>query len=187
MNSTTSSTARILPLTLCWLLATQPFFPQARQPYQFTWVEGGPGTVNQSRSKRPVDMVLQVSDLEGNPVRGADVTFFFPTTGATLTPPGGGTTVTARTDDNGRVRVVGLIPFGSGGVTIRVSATLNGVTGSTTIQHSNVMPPVMTPAKWAIGGAGAAAVVTTLVYVFVVRESPPTRVTLGPGSVAPQR
>ena len=172
---------------LSWLLVfPNVCFTQPRQPYQFTWIEGGPGTVNQARAKRPVDLALQVTDLDGNPVRGADVTFFFPTTGATLQPPGGGTTVTARTDDNGRVRIAGLIPFGAGAVQIRVTATLNGVTGNTTIQHTNVQPPIMTPAKWAVAGAGAAAVASTLIYVFVARDTSPTRISLGSGSVTAQ-
>jgi hypothetical protein len=163
-------------------------FSQPRQPFQFTWLEGGPGTVNQSRAKRPVDLALRVTeDATGNPARGADVTFFFPTVGATLQTPGGGTTVTTKTDDDGRVRVAGLIPFGSGPVSIRVTAALGGLTATTIIQHSNVMPPVMTPAKWAIAGAGATALVTSLLYVYVWREPAPSRITLGPGSVAPPR
>jgi hypothetical protein len=176
---------QLLSLVLCLLLLHSSTFGQ-KPPFRYQYLAGGPGTTNDVRGKRPIDIALQILDANGDPVRNAEVTFVFPNIGATLTPLGGGTVVTAKTDDNGRVRIAGLIPIGSGAVAIAIRVRVNGITDSTTIQHTNVVRPVMTPAKWAAVIAGAAAAAGLGVYLGT-REESPTTITLGSGSVRPNR
>jgi hypothetical protein len=150
------------------------------------YLEGGDGTQNSVRGKRPVDIALQILDQDGSPVRGADVTFIFPSVGATLQPIGGGTIATARTDDDGRVRIAGLIPFGNGPVAITIRIRAGSYTQNVTLTHTNVPGPFMTPAKWnalLVGGAVAGA---TLGVAFATRKDNSARITLGPGSVGPR-
>ena len=184
-----------LVATVCWLLILQPIIrsqtPQVQYaaPFQLAFESGGDGTVNQLRGGRPVDVVFQVLDAKGTPVAGADVTISTPLVGATLQFPGGQRTTTVRTDNDGRVRLVGLIPIGSGPVNIRIQVSHAGAQMiDRTIKHSNVRPPLMTPAKWTAVAAGVAAVAGGLSIYYTQRDTGgPTRITQGPGSVTPAR
>jgi hypothetical protein len=148
-------------------------------------VEEGANLTNELRSRRPVDLVVRVTNESGQPVPNALVTLLLPSTGAGLRAPNGASTVTAQTDDDGRVRFFGLIPWGSGTVTIRVVASFQGVVGRTQITHTNVMGSFMTPTKWGILGAVAAgATALGLGLYYSQREDDPvTRISLGSGAV----
>jgi hypothetical protein len=180
--------ARCCAALLCALLASPA--ASASQlptpPFRVNYLEGGPSTTNYVRSKRPVDIALQILDQDNNPVRNAEVTFIFPSVGASLTPTGGGTIVTARTDDDGRVRIAGLIPFGTGAVNIIIRIRAGAMVQTVNLTHNNIMGPFMTPAKWSAvlaGGAVAGAVTSILV---VTRKDNSARITLGPASVGPR-
>jgi hypothetical protein len=159
-----------------------------RKPTQLNvQVEAGNNLTNELRSRKPVELVIRVTDEADRPVPGAIVTAFLSTTGAGLQAPGGTSTVTAQTDDNGRVRFAGLLPFGSGQFSIRVVATYGGLTGRAMIGQTNVAAHFMPPTKWAIlGGVAATAAGLGLGLYFGQRDTTnPTTVTVGTGTVRP--
>jgi hypothetical protein len=158
--------------------------PQA--PFRLSYLAGGPNTTNPVRGKRRVDIAFEVLDPSGEPVRGADVTMVLPSVGATLVPPGGGTVVTAKTDDNGRVRVAGFIPIGTGVVNITIRVHAAGTVQTFTLQHTNVLGPFMTPARWKALLASSVTVAGGITIIVVTRKDDSARISLGPATVTPR-
>jgi hypothetical protein len=128
------------------LLLTAGLMAQAQQ-LNLVIVEGE-GAINNIRQRTAREPIVEVQDDNHRPVAGVVVVFTLPNQGAGGEFSGGAHSLTVITDDQGRAVARGFRPNGvRGQYQIRVNASYNGRTGSTTINQSNVPG----------AGAGAAA------------------------------
>ena len=95
--------------------------------------------------------------LGGSPVKGASVTFTAPSSGASGTFAGGGTTVTVATDSSGVANAPIFTANGTVGGPYTVTASDSSVSGTTNFSLTNTSPPVETIAATA-GAAQSTAV-----------------------------
>ena len=152
-----SCVAASLPFVL---LAAQLRAQEAIQSLRIEIVEGD-GAINNVRQRFAREPIVQVEDENRKPVAGAVVTFVLPNQGASGVFPNGARTLTTITDNNGRAVARGLRPTNNGKFEIRVNASKDGKTASTTIGVSNVLAAAaITGAKLALllaiaGGAAA--------------------------------
>lgn len=110
----------------------------------------GEGAINNIRQRTAREPVVQVEDENHKPVAGAAVVFTLPSNGAGGTFASGARTLTVMTDEQGRAAARGFQPNTvKGQFQIRVTASKEGRTASTTISQTNVVA--------AAGAAGAAA------------------------------
>lgn len=109
------------------------------QSLSITILEGDAAIVN-VRQRVSREAIVQVDDENHKPVAGAIVTFFTPNDGPSAVFMNGSHTITATTDVQGRVVMRGITSNKSAGkFEIKVTASKNGRTASTTISQTNMM------------------------------------------------
>ncbi|MGE5644711.1 MAG: hypothetical protein ACM336_02850 [Acidobacteriota bacterium] len=129
----------------------------------------GEGAINNIRERTARAPVVRVLDDREQPVTGATVNFYLPDYGASGTFPGGHTSLTATTDEEGRAVARGLRPNNvAGRFQIRVSAASQGREASASITQVNVAPAARHSSKTkyiiaalAAGGAAGAILAAT--------------------------
>lgn len=149
----------------------------------------GEGTLNNVKQRVNREPIVQVQDENHKPVAGAAVIFFLPNSGASGTFANGSQTLTVTTDSSGRAVATGIHPNHTlGKMQIRVTASANGLSASTTITQTNfsgasVGRGLSTPAKLAILGAVVVGIGVG-VYFGVKGGSagPTTGITITPGT-----
>ena len=100
----------------------------------------GDGAINNVRQRVAREPIVQVEDENRRPVAGAAVTFLLPNQGAGATFANGARSLTITTDAQGRAAARGLRPNNvNGRYEIRVNASHQGQTSSTTINQSNAL------------------------------------------------
>lgn len=101
--------------------------------------EGGINNINRNVAAEPV---IEVVDSSGKPVAKAAVTLRSPASGPSVTFFGASRVATVTTDDQGRVRVTGMLPNTvEGTFQIDVEAEYNNATATATITQSNAVAP----------------------------------------------
>jgi hypothetical protein len=123
----------------------------------------GEGAINNVRQRTAREPIVQVQDENHKPIAGAIVTFTLPSRGASGVFANGSQTLTVSTDQQGQAVARGLRPNTvKGQMQIRVSASNNGQTASTTITQTNAV------AAAAAGAASGGAVSGKLIAVLAV-------------------
>ena len=154
---------QVLSVTLSVLLLVQPLGAQQTggpQKLNILIVEGE-GAVNNVRQRVAREPIIQVEDENRKPVAGAAVTFMLPNQGAGATFPNGARSLTVVTDNQGRAVARGLRPNNvNGDFQIRVNASFQGQTATTTIGMTNALA-----AAGAAAGGGISAKLLTLIIV----------------------
>ncbi len=119
--------------------------------------EGGINNINKNVAAEPV---LEVVDSSGKPVAKATVTLRAPATGPSVTFFGASRVATMTTDEQGRVRVSGMLPNTMEGTfQIEVEAEYDNSTATSMITQSNaVAPGEMKPKRHGIGWRAIAAI-----------------------------
>ncbi|HEU0138809.1 MAG TPA: carboxypeptidase-like regulatory domain-containing protein [Bryobacteraceae bacterium] len=146
-----SPPGRLLAMLLISIFSSG--IPSAAQPAQAAGklnivVIEGDGAINNIRQRVGREPIVQVEDENRKPVGGAIVTFLLPNQGASATFADGGRTLSVVSDEQGRAIARGLQPNSiEGKYEIRVTASKDGNTASTTISQANALA----------AGAGAAA------------------------------
>jgi hypothetical protein len=149
---------RILAL---WIIAAVSY-AQAPAPALNLTVLEGEGAINNIRQRTAREPIVQVEDENHRPVAGVAVVFTLPTTGAGGTFSNGTNTLTTLTDNQGRAVARGLRPNNvQGQYQIRVNASKNGQTASTTITQTNAL-------IGAAAGAAAAGISAKLIAIIAV-------------------
>lgn len=98
----------------------------------------GEGAFNSIRTGYVHPPAVRITDESDNSAVGAEVTFTFPAVGAGAVLPGGGMTLTARTDETGLARCPAYKPNSEEGrFRIKVTASYQGKTGTVVINQSN--------------------------------------------------
>ena len=142
-------------LTLSMLLTLTPraaWAQAAGRPKIHILIIEGEGAINNMRQRVAREPIVEVRDENDKPVAGVAVLFALPSTGPSGAFANGLTTFSTTTDNLGRAIGTGLKPNGlEGPVQMKVTATHQGQTVSTTINMTNAMGAV------AGAGAGAAA------------------------------
>jgi hypothetical protein len=129
----------------------------------------GDGAINSIRLHRAHDAVIKVTDVRGEPLLGATVTFMLPVSGPSAAFPDGGQSATVQTDESGRASARGLRPNAiAGQFQIRAKASLLGSTAEATVVQTNAEPTIHTGHTKlivilvAVGGAAAGGVALAL-------------------------
>jgi hypothetical protein len=100
----------------------------------------GEGAINNVRQRVAREPIVQVEDENRKPVAGAAVTFLLPNQGAGASFANGAQSLTITTDAQGRAVARGLRPNNvNGDYQIRVNASHEGRTASTTINQTNAI------------------------------------------------
>jgi hypothetical protein len=145
----------ILLTTPVQLLHSQTVAPGTR--LNLVVVEGE-GAINNIRQRTARQTIVQVEDENRRPVAGAAVVFMLPETGPGGTFANGGKILTAITNQQGRAVAVGLKPNSiAGQFQIRVTASHQGMSGSTTVSQTN--------SAAAAGAAGSGKLIAILAAV----------------------
>ena len=129
-------------MTICSLvLAAWPFAASAQEGKLLTVVVlEGEGAFNNIKRKLARDPIVEVRDENNKTVTGAEVVFTLPEGGPTATFAGGVRKFTATSDAQGRAQTTGLKPnTREGRFNIKVSAAMDGKTGSAIISQSNTL------------------------------------------------
>jgi hypothetical protein len=161
----------------------------------------GDGAINNIRQRTARAPIVQVEDENRRPVAGAAVVFMLPERGATGVFPNGSRTATVFTDNQGRAVARGMrLNNVQGSMDIRVTASHQGQTATTTITQANSL--IAAGAAGAgmglgaklliVAGAATAAAVTGAVIATnsgngAPASGPPTTVTPGSGTVGAPR
>lgn len=164
----------------------------------------GEGAINNMRQRVAREPIVEVRDENDKPVAGAAVLFALPNTGPSGAFANGLTTFTTTTDTAGRAIGTGLKPNGlEGPVQMKVTATYQGQSVSTTINMTNAMGAVAGAGAGAAAGGSSAKLIGILaaigaaagVGVAVALRSggtpapspsaprPPTSISIGTGTV----
>jgi hypothetical protein len=142
-----------MPRILRWfaaLAALSGLFAQQAPELQIL-VIGGEGSINNVKQRTAREPVVEVRDRNNRPIAGAAVLFEAPRSGASGTFIGNSPTLRVTTDAQGRAAGQGFQPNSTtGNFSLKVSATYQGATASTTINMSNVLGAA------AAAGAGGA-------------------------------
>ncbi len=159
---------QILSVLLSVLLAAPPAAQGLETPIQIR-VLAGDGGINNINRNIAAEPVIEVVDAAGQPVPKATVTLRAPAEGPSVSFFGASRVTTATTDDQGRVRITGMVPNTEMGTfQIEVEAEYGGSTASSAITQSNaVAPGEPKPKKRGVGwrmltALGAAATVGIL-------------------------
>jgi hypothetical protein len=154
----------LLPVLLilnCLPGTAAPF--QGDSPKLSIVIVEGEGAINNVRQRVNREPIVQVEDENRKPIAGAAVVFFLPSQGPGGVFLDGGRSFTTITDAQGRAVMRGFRPNNfEGKFEIRVTASHNGQTASTTIHQSSMAAGgggggMSTGAKWAIVIAVVAA------------------------------
>jgi hypothetical protein len=122
----------------------------------------GDGAINNIRQRTAREPIVQVEDENHKPVAGAAVVFLLPDQGASGTFASGSHTLTVMTDAQGRAAAHGFHPNGvQGRLQMRVSASFQGKTATTTITQTNAV-------AGAAGAAAGAAISTKLIVILAI-------------------
>lgn len=98
----------------------------------------GQNAINSTSAHVAIQPVVEVRDQDDRPVEGASVVFRLPISGPGGTFPNNSPTETVRTDYRGQAGATGFVPNNVlGRFDIRVTATLQNLTGSITISETN--------------------------------------------------
>ncbi len=156
--------------------------------------EGGINNINKNVASEPI---IEVVDATGKPVAKAAVTLRSPASGPSVTFFGASRVATMTTDDQGRVRVSGMLPNTiEGTFQIDVEAEYNNTSAVATITQSNaVAPGDVRPKRQGIGwrviaAISAAATVGIVSAALRSGEDPaatPTAISIGSVSVSGPR
>jgi hypothetical protein len=137
-----------------------PLAAQDTAPKLFLAIVEGDGAINNIRQRTAREPIVQVEDENHRPVAGAIVVFTLPARGAGGTFPNGATTLTTTTDAKGQAVARGLRPNNvQGNYEIRVNASSNGRTASTSISQTNAV---------VAGVAGAAAGLSATKLIAII-------------------
>lgn len=99
----------------------------------------GEGTMNNIKQRVNREPIVEVQDENHKPIAGAAVVFFLPTSGPSGTFANGSQTLTVTTDSIGRAAATGIHPNKTlGKLTIRVTASYNGLSAGATITQQNI-------------------------------------------------
>ncbi len=160
-------------------------------------VLSGEGGINNINRNVAVEPELEVVDMTGKPVAKAAVTLRAPASGPSVTFFGASRVTTVTTDDQGRVRVSGMLPNTTEGTfQIEVEAEFNNATAGTVITQSNaVAPGEPRPKRRGIGWRAIAAIsaaATVGIVAAALRSgnegtSTPTAISIGSVSVGAPR
>jgi len=149
-------------LLALWIVAVTAY-AQAPAPALNLTVLEGEGAINNIRQRTAREPIVQVEDENHRPVAGVAVVFTLPTTGAGGTFANGANTLTVLTDNQGRAVARGMRPNNvQGQYQIRVNASKNGQTASTTITQSNAL------LAGAAAGAAAAGISAKVIAIIAV-------------------
>jgi hypothetical protein len=179
---------RYLSLLLAlWIPATAQVAPMLNLV-----VLEGEGATNNIRQRTAREPIVQVQDENHKPVAGAMVVFTLPSNGAGGVFANGAKTLTMVTDDQGRAVARGFRPNGlKGQFQIRVSASHQGQTASTSINQSNAVVAGSGGATAGAGVSGKLIVVLAVVagaaaggawYATHSGSGTPTAATITPGT-----
>lgn len=195
---------RCLAPALCAVLTfgSAPRLGTAQQPVtrlNIVVVEGE-GAINNVRQRTARETIVQVEDQNRRPVAGAAVVFMLPEQGASGVFPNGARSVTMVTDQKGQAVMKGMRPNNvAGQMQMRVTASYQGQTATTTITQTNVLGAAAAGAGGisgkllAILGIAGAAVAGGVVAATRGNGStspatrPPTTITPGASTVGPPR
>jgi hypothetical protein len=141
-----TGSSQCLPTGLALLLVIGLYSPLRSQetekqapPKLNIVVVGGSDAINNIRQRTARETIVQVEDENHRPVAGAAVVFTLPTAGPGGTFANGSNILTAITNQQGRAIAAGFKPNSVvGNFQIRITASHQGMTGSTTVSQSNV-------------------------------------------------
>ncbi len=196
---------RMITVVLAALIGLPPLPLGAQEaPKLNLVVVEGEGAINNIRQRSAREPIVQVEDENHKPIAGAAVVFTLPGQGAGGTFANGARMLSVVTDNQGRAVARGLRPNNiQGQYQIRVNASFNGQTATTTITQTNALA-----AAGAAGAAGAAAGISAKLIAIVAvagaavaggvvaatrtgggggTTAPSTTVTPGTGTVGPPR
>jgi hypothetical protein len=151
---------RYLSLLLAlWIPATAQVAPMLNLV-----VVEGEGATNNIRQRTAREPIVQVQDENHKPVAGAIVVFTLPSNGAGGVFANGAKTLTMLSDNQGQAVARGLRPNGlKGQFQIRVSASHQGQTASTSINQTNAVIAASGAASAGAGLSGKLIVVLAVV------------------------
>lgn len=133
--------SQFLAVSLSLLLASPLLGQQVGGAIQIR-VLAGDGGINNINNNVAAEPVIEVVDSAGQPVPKATVTLRAPASGPSVTFFGASRVATMTTDDQGRVRVSGMVPNTvEGSFQIEVQAEFNAMTAVTAITQSNAVAP----------------------------------------------
>lgn len=185
-----------LAVALCALLVIPPPAHALDAAIQIRVLagEGGINNINQNVASEPV---IEVVDAEGKPVAKAAVTLRSPASGPSVTFFGASRVATMTTDEQGRVRVSGMLPNTiEGTFQIDVEAEYNSSTATATITQSNAVAPGDVRQKrqgigWrviaAISAGAAVGIVAAALRSGADPQVTPTAISIGSVSVTGPR
>lgn len=164
-------TASVVLLSLIAQTALQGYQAPPQGPKISIAIVEGEGAVNNMRQRVAREPMVQVTDENRKPVAGAAVVFLLPNQGAGATFANGARSLTVLTDQNGNAVARGMQANRvSGQYQVRVTASHQGQTASTSINMSNVAVAGAAASgaalKWllilgAAGGAAAGVAIAT--------------------------
>lgn len=155
--------------SLVAVLMALPLSAQDNPPKLNLIVVEGEGAINNIRQRTAREPIIQVEDENHKPVAGAAVVFTLPTQGAGGTFAGGSHTLTVVSDSQGRAVARGFRPnHVQGQYQLRVNASSQGRTGSTSISQSNAV------VAGAATTAAATGISTKLIVVIAVAAAAAT-------------
>ena len=132
---------QILAVTLSVLLAAPPL-AQGQDASIQVRVLAGDGGINNINQNVAVEPVVEIVDQAGQPLPKATVTLRAPASGPSVTFFGASRVATMTTDDQGRVRVSGMLPNTQAGTfQIEVEAEYNDLSAVAAITQSNAVAP----------------------------------------------
>jgi hypothetical protein len=136
---------------LCWQLVSASLI-RAQQPGLQISVLDGEGAINYVDTRLGAAPVVQVLDMQGEPVAGAEVRFNAPTTGPTVTFFGAADAAAVMTDAEGRAQAPALLPNTyTGEFIIEVTANHEGRTATALIHQTNAFADAAPKKKRRIG------------------------------------
>lgn len=157
-------TASVVVLSLIAQTALQGYQAPPQGPKISIAIVEGEGAVNNMRQRVAREPMVQVTDENRKPVAGAAVVFLLPNQGAGATFANGARSLTVLTDQNGNAVARGMQANRvSGQYQVRVTASSQGQTASTSINMSNIAVAGAAASgaalKWLLilGAAGGAA------------------------------
>ncbi len=186
---------QVLAVSLSVLLIAAPAAQGLDAAIQIR-VLAGDGGINNINNNVAVEPVIEVVDSAGKPVSKATVTLRAPASGPSVTFFGASRVATMTTDDQGRVRVSGMLPnTQEGSFQIEVEAEYNNMAASTAITQSNAVAPGDPRPKrrgigWRMIAAISAAATVGIVAAALRGQSEtasPTTIRLGSVSVSAPR
>jgi len=181
---------KLLAVLLSVLLVASPTAKGLDAAIQIR-VLAGDGGINNINKNVAVEPLIEVVDSEGRPVPKATVTLRAPASGPSVTFFGASRVATMTTDDQGRVRISGMLPnTHEGTFQIEVEAEYSGMSATTEITQSNAVAPGEPRPKrrgmgWRmIAAISAAATVGIVAAALRSEEQAPSPLSIRLGNVS---